>query len=79
MGTETQLFESPDPTPLEFCLWSWIKCNVFKRHGDIQDELFARILDADARIEKREDQLRRTTCDLRTQIAKGTETDGGIF
>ena len=46
---------------------------------DTRDELFARILYAAGRIKKREDQLRRTTRDLRTQTAKGTEADGGIF
>ena len=30
-------------------------------------------------IEKREEQLRRTTRDLRTRVAKCTEVDGGIF
>jgi hypothetical protein len=34
------------------------------------DELLARILDAAARITKREDQLRRTTRDLGTRVAK---------
>ena len=32
-----------------------------------------------ADINKREDQLRRTTRDLRTRVAKCTEVDGGIF
>ena len=43
------------------------------------DELLARILDAAACIKKREDQLRRTTRDLRTRVAKCIEVDGGIF
>jgi hypothetical protein len=34
-----------------------------------RDELLARILDAVARIKKHEDQLRRTTRDLRTRVA----------
>jgi hypothetical protein len=46
---------------------------------DTQDELLARILDAAARIKKREDQLRRTTRDLHTRVAKCTEVNGGIF
>jgi hypothetical protein len=41
--------------------------------------VLARILDAAARIKKREDQLRRTTRDLRTRVAKCTEADGAIF
>ena len=44
-----------------------------------RDELLARILDAVARINKREDQLRRTTRDLRTRVAECIEVDGGIF
>ena len=79
MVTETQLFESPRLTALGFCFWGRIKCDVYKRRVDTWDELFARILDAAARIKNREDQPIRTTRDLRTQIAKGIEADGGIF
>jgi hypothetical protein len=50
---------------------------VYKTKVDTRDELLAGILDAAARIKKREDQLRRTTRDL--CIARCTEADGGIF
>jgi hypothetical protein len=56
-----------------------MKSKVYKRNVYTRDELLARILDAAARIKKREDQLRRTTRDLRTRVAKCTEVDGGIF
>jgi hypothetical protein len=46
---------------------------------DKQKELLTHILDATARIKKREDQLRRITHYLRTRAAKCIETDGGIF
>ena len=52
---------------------------VCERKVDKRDESIARILDAAARIEKREDQLRRTTRDLHTRVAKCTEDDGRIF
>jgi hypothetical protein len=52
---------------------------IYKRKGDTRDELFARVLDAAAPIKKREDQLRRTTRDFRTRVAKRIEVDGGIF
>ena len=52
---------------------------VYKRKVDRSDELLARILDAAARVKKRQNQLRRTTRDLRTRVAKCTEVDGGIF
>jgi hypothetical protein len=47
--------------------------------GGYTDELLALILDAAACINKREDQLRRTTRDLSTRVAKCTEVDGGIL
>jgi hypothetical protein len=52
--------------------------NGYKSKVETPEELLARILDAAARIKKREDQLRRKTRDLRTRIAKCTEVDGGI-
>ena len=43
---------------------------VYKRKVDTADELLASILDAAGCIKKREDQLRRTTRDLRTRVEK---------
>ena len=43
------------------------------------EELLARILDASGRRGKREDQLKRTTRDLRTRIEKCTKVGGGIL
>ena len=56
-----------------------MKGEVYKRKVNTRDELLARILDAAARIKKREDQLRQTTLDLRTRVAKCTEIEGRIF
>jgi len=56
-----------------------VKSEVSIINIDQADELLARILDAAGRIKEREDQLRRTTRDLRTRVAKSTEADGGIF
>jgi hypothetical protein len=47
--------------------------------GGHTDELLASILDAAACVKKRADQLRRTTRDLSTRVAKCTEVDGGIL
>ena len=46
---------------------------------DTTNELLAGILDAAGCIEKREDQLRRTTRDVRTPVAKCSEGDCGIL
>jgi hypothetical protein len=56
-----------------------MKSEVYKRKVDTRDELLARILDAAARIKIREDNFRRTTCDLHTRDAKCVEVGGGIF
>jgi len=56
-----------------------MKMLVYKRKMDTRDELFARILDAAANVKKSEDQLRRTTRDLRTRAAKCTDGDSGDF
>jgi len=79
MITEIVLFESPDVTPLHIYLRGWMNSEVYKSKVVTPDELLARILDVAASIKRREDQLRRTTRDLRTRVAKCTEVDGGIF
>jgi hypothetical protein len=56
------------------------KGKSLQKKGVIHEtELLARIFDAAASIKRREDQLRRTTRDLRTRVAKCTEADGGIL
>jgi len=79
MVTETLLFETTDLNSLDFCLSGRLKDEVYKRKVDTREELIARILDAAALIKKREYQLRRTTRDLRTRVAKCIEVEGGIF
>jgi len=77
--TEIELFESPDVTPLDIYLRGWMNSEVYKSKVDTPNELLARILDVAASIKKREDQLRRTTRDLRARFAKCTEADGVVF
>ena len=83
MVTETELFESVRTSlfsdALGFCLWGWIKREVYKRNVDTQDELLAPILDAAARLRKCGTSTRQTTRDLRTLAAECAEVDGGIF
>jgi hypothetical protein len=63
----------------DFRLWGSLNGDVYKIKVDTPDELLARILDAAARIKKREDGLRRRTRNVRTRVAKCIEVDGGIF
>ena len=50
-----------------------------QRKVETPDELLARVSDAAARIEKREDQHGRTTRDLRTRVRECTEVAVGNF
>ena len=72
-------FGSPDLTAIDFCFYVFVKREVYKRKLDTGDELLARVVDAAARIKKREDRLRRTKCEIRTRVAKCIEADGWIF
>ena len=54
-----------------------MKSKVYKRKVDSQDELIARVLDVAVSTKEREDQLRRTTRDLSTRVAKCTEIGDG--
>jgi hypothetical protein len=69
----------PNLTPLDFCLWDWMKTEVYRIKVDTWDELLDRIIDAIARIKERQDELRRATRLVLTRIAKYIDVDGGIF
>jgi hypothetical protein len=73
-----ELFESPDVTPLDFCLWLLIKSEVYKRKVDTRDELLARILDAATRIKaKNNSDVQQAIWG--TRIEKCMEDGGRIF
>jgi len=55
MVTEMEPPRSPNITLLDFCLWGWMKGEVYERKVDAGDQLLARILDAAGRITKLED------------------------
>ena len=79
MVTEIEMFESAELTLFEFRLRGWMKSEVYKIKVDTADELLASISVAAGCIKEREDQLRRTTRDLQTRVAKCTEVGGGIL
>jgi hypothetical protein len=69
----------PDLTPLDFCLWSWMKSEIYRRKVDTRDELLQRIMDVIAHMKERQDALRRATRHVLTRVAKCIDVDGGIF
>ena len=79
MGVEIQLFEF-GLTPLGFCLWGWMKSEVYRKKVNTRDELVARIMNSAALIkQERQDDLRRATRTVAKRGEKCIEVDGGIF
>ena len=69
---EIELFEI-GAYRLDFCLWGWMKSEIYKEKVNTRDELVARIMNSAALIkQERQDDLTRAT------IAK-IEVHGGIF
>jgi len=79
MGVKIQLFEVGEYTS-DFCLWEWMKSEVYKENVNTRDELVARIMNSAALLkQERQDDLRRATRTDAKRVEKCTEVDGGIF
>jgi len=64
----------------DFCLWGWIKSEVYKEKVNTRDELVARIMNSAALIkQERQDELRIVTCTIAKRVEKCIEVDGWIF
>ena len=71
MGVKIQQFEV-GLTPLDFCLWGWMKSEVHKE----KDELVSRIMNSAALIkQERQDDLRRATRTIAKRVEKYIEVD----
>jgi hypothetical protein len=67
-------------TPLDFCLWEWMKSEVYKEKVNTRDELVARIMNSAALIkQERQDDLGRAIRTVGNRVEKCIEVDGGIF
>jgi len=79
MGVKIQLFEV-GAYKSEFCLWGWMKSEVYKEKVNTRDELVARIMNSAALIkQQRQDDPRRATRTVAKRGEKCIEVDGGIF
>ena len=68
------------PMPSDFCLWGWMKSEVYNEKINTRDELVARIMSSAALIkQERQDDLRRATRTVAKRVEKCIEVDGGIF
>ena len=79
MGVKIQLFEV-GAYKSDFCLWGWMKSEVYKEKVNTRDELVARIMNSAALIkQEHQDDLRRATRTVAKRVEKCIEVDGGIF
>ena len=79
MGVEIQLFEV-GAYRSDFCLWGWMKSEVYKEKVNTRGELVARVMNSAALVkQERQDDLRRATRTIAKRVEKCIEVVGGIF
>ena len=79
MGVELQLIEV-GAYRSDFCLWGWMKSEVYKEKVNTRDELIVRIMNSAALIkEERQDDLRRATRTVAKRVEKCIEVGGVII
>ena len=66
-----------DLTPVDFCLWGWMKSEVYKEKVNTRDGLVVRIMNSATLI--KQDDLRRATRTIAKRVETCIEVDGGIF
>jgi hypothetical protein len=79
VGVKIQLFEV-GAYRSDFCLWGWMKSEVYKEKVNTREELVARIMNSAALIkEERQDDFTRATRTVAKRVEKCIEVDDGIF
>jgi len=79
VGLNIQLFEV-GAYRSDFCLWGWMKSEVYKEKVNTRDELVARTMNSAALIkQERQDEIRIATCTISKSVEKCIEVNGGIF
>jgi hypothetical protein len=79
MSVEIQLFEF-GVFRFDFCLWEWMKREVYKDRLNTWDEVVARIMTIAALIkQERQDDIRSATHTIAKRVEKCIVVDGGIF
>jgi hypothetical protein len=74
VGVEIQLFEV-GAYRSDFCLWGWMKSEVYKEKVNTRGELVARIMNSAALIKQEpQDDLRRATRTVAKSVEKCIES-----
>ena len=69
----------PDLTPLDFCLWEWLKAEVYRTKVDTRADCVAHINNACVHIKDRCHELRRATRSTLQRVHKCVEVGGCIY
>jgi hypothetical protein len=79
MDVEIELFEV-EVTTLDFCLWGWMKSEVYKEKVNTREGLVARIMNSAALLKQEgQDDLRRSTRTVVKRVEKFAEVDVGFL
>jgi len=79
MGVKIQLLEV-GAYRSDFCLWGWMKSEVYKEKINTRYELVARIMNSTALTkQERQDDLSRATDTIAKRLENCIKVDGGIF
>jgi hypothetical protein len=79
VGVETQLFEV-EVTPLDFCVWGWMKSEVYKEKVKTREELVAGIMNSAALLkQERQDDVMRATRTIVKRVEMCIEVGGENF
>jgi len=70
---------SPDLSPLDYCVWGWMKELVYSVKVVMRDELHSRILDAADHIRNSQWKLQRATRAVHNRAAASVAASSGIF
>jgi len=70
---------SLDLSPLDYCVWGWMKELVYSEKVGTRDALLGRILDAADRIRNSQRKLRRATSAVHNRAPACVAADGSIF
>jgi len=70
---------SPDLSPLDCCVWGWMKELVYSVRVVTRDALLGRIFDAADRIRKSQQKLQRATRAVHNRAAACVAAGGGIY
>ena len=70
---------SPDLSPLDYCVWGWMKELVYSEKLETRNALLGRILDAEDHIRNSQLKLLRATSVVHNRAAVCVAAGGGIF